>query len=94
VIAKDFVDPVLEVLAANGVPLVSRSPKSDNAYSSAALLDGFVIHVHTHGFPAGQLSSGWRPRDDCTDRSSGSERNLPKKIGLFCLLEKSWQAGS
>ena len=60
VIAEDFVDPVLEVLAMNGVPFVSRSPKSDNAYSSAALVDGLVIHVHTHGFPAGQLSSGWR----------------------------------
>jgi hypothetical protein len=42
------------------VPLVNHSPKSDNAYSSAALLDGLVIHVHAHGFPAGQLSSGWR----------------------------------
>ena len=60
VIAEDFVEPVLEVLAMNDVPLVRRSPKSDNAYSSAALLDGLVIHVHTHGFPAGQLSSGWR----------------------------------
>jgi hypothetical protein len=60
VIAEGFVEPVLEVLAMNGVPLVSRSPKSDNAYSSAALLDGLVISVRTYGFPAGQLSSGWR----------------------------------
>jgi hypothetical protein len=60
VIAKDFVEPVLEVLAMNGVPLVSRSLKSHNAYSSAALLDGLVISVRTYGFPAGQLSSGWR----------------------------------
>jgi hypothetical protein len=60
VVAEDFVEPVLEVLTMNGVPLVNRSPKSDNAYSSAALLDGLVIHVQTHGFPAGQLSSGWR----------------------------------
>jgi hypothetical protein len=60
VIAKDFVDPVLEVLAVNSVPLVSRSPKSENSYTSAALLDGLIIHVHAHGFPAGQLPSGWR----------------------------------
>ena len=60
VVAEEFVEPMLEVLAMIGVPLVNRSPKSDNVYSSAALLEGFVIHVHTHGFPAGQLSSGWR----------------------------------
>ena len=60
VVAEEFVEPMLEALAMISVPLVNRSPKSDNAYSSAALLDGLVIHVHTHGFPAGQLSSGWR----------------------------------
>jgi len=60
VVAADFVEPVLEVLAANGVPLVSHSSKSDSAYSSAALLDGLVISVLTYGFPAGQLSTGWR----------------------------------
>jgi hypothetical protein len=60
VIAKDFVDPMLEVLAVNSVPLVSRSPKSENSYTAAALLDGLIIHVHTHGFSAGQLPSGWR----------------------------------
>ena len=42
------------------VPLVNHSPKSDNAYSSAVLLDGLAIFVRTYGFPAGQLSSGWR----------------------------------
>jgi hypothetical protein len=60
VVAEEFVEPMLEVLAMISVPLVNHSPKSDNAYSSAALLDGLVIYVHTHGFPAGQLSSGWR----------------------------------
>jgi hypothetical protein len=60
VIAEDFVEPMLEVLAMSGVPLVNRSQKSDSAYSSAALLDGLAIHVHTHGSPVGQLSSGWR----------------------------------
>jgi hypothetical protein len=60
VIDRDFVDPVRTVLAANGVPLVSRSSKFDSAYSSAALLEGLVISVRTYGFPGGQLSSGWR----------------------------------
>jgi hypothetical protein len=60
VVAEEFVEPMLEALAMISVPLVNRSPKSDNTYSSAALLDGLVIQVHAHGFPAGQLSSGWR----------------------------------
>ena len=60
VVAADFVEPMLELLAMNGVPLVSHSSKSDSAYSSAALLDGLVISVLTYGFPAGQLSTGWR----------------------------------
>ena len=60
VVAEEFVEPMLEVLAMVSVPLVNRSPKSDNAYSSAVLLDGLVISLRTYGFPAGQLSSGWR----------------------------------
>ena len=32
----------------------------DNYYGSTGLLDGLVIFVRTYGFPAGQLSSGWR----------------------------------
>jgi hypothetical protein len=60
VIAEDFVEPVREVLEANGVSLLTRGSMLDDANSSAALLDGLVIHVQTHRFPAGQLSSGWR----------------------------------
>jgi hypothetical protein len=59
VVAEEFVEPMLEALAMYDVPLVSRAPKGGNAYGSAALLDGLIVHVHTHGFPAGQLSSGW-----------------------------------
>lgn len=55
VVAKDFIEPVHEVLETNGVPCPSH-----NAYGSAALLDGLVISVRTYGFPAGRLSSGWR----------------------------------
>jgi hypothetical protein len=60
VVTKDFVELVREVLEANGVSFVCYGNMFDNYYGAAALLDGLVIHVHTHGFPAGQLSSGWR----------------------------------
>jgi hypothetical protein len=50
VVAKDFIEPVHEVLETNGVPCPSH-----NAYGSAALLDGLVISVRTYGFPAGRL---------------------------------------
>jgi hypothetical protein len=60
VVAEHFVEPVLKVLQANGVTRLTRVEMFDNAYGSAALLDGLVISVRTYGFPAGQLSTGWR----------------------------------
>ena len=60
VVAKDFVEPVREVLEANDVARLTQVSMFDNAYGSAALLEGLVISVLTYGFPAGQLSSGWR----------------------------------
>jgi len=60
VIAADFVQPVREVLRANGIAESGQSSMFDYAYGSAPLLDGLVISVLTYGFPAGRLSSGWR----------------------------------
>lgn len=60
VVAKHFVEPVFKVLQANHVTRLTRVEMFDNAYGSAALLDGLVISVRTYGFPAGQLSTGWR----------------------------------
>jgi hypothetical protein len=60
VVAKDFVEPVREVLEANGVSFVCYGNMFDNYYGAASLLEGMVIYLTTYGFPAGQLSSGWR----------------------------------
>ncbi len=60
VVAKDFVEPVREVLKANGVSFVCYGNMFDNYYGAASLLEGMVIYLTTYGFPAGQLSSGWR----------------------------------
>ncbi len=60
VVAKDFIEPVREVLKANGVPFVCYGNMFDNYYGAASLLEGMVIYLTTYGFPAGQLSSGWR----------------------------------
>ena len=60
VIAEDFVEPVREVLEANGVSFVCYGNMFDNYYGAASLLEGMVIYLTTYGFPAGRLSSGWR----------------------------------
>lgn len=60
VVAKDFVEPVREVLEANGVSFVCYGNMFDNYYGVASLLEGMVIYLTTYGFPAGRLSSGWR----------------------------------
>jgi hypothetical protein len=60
VVAKDFVEPVREVLEANGVSFVCYGNMFDNYYGAASLLEGMVIYLTTYGFPAGRLSSGWR----------------------------------
>jgi hypothetical protein len=60
VVAADFVKPVRDVLEANHAALVTQGEMFDNYYGSTGLLDGLVIFVRTYGFPAGQLSSGWR----------------------------------
>jgi hypothetical protein len=60
VVAEDFVEPVREVLEANGVSFVCYGNMFDNCYGAASLLEGMVIYLTTYGFPAGRLSSGWR----------------------------------
>jgi hypothetical protein len=60
VVAADFVAPVRDVLEANHAALLTQGEMFDNYYGSTGLLDGLVIFVRTYGFPAGQLSSGWR----------------------------------
>jgi hypothetical protein len=60
VVAKHFIEPVREVLEANGVSFVGYGNMFDNYYGAASLLEGMVIYLTTYGFPAGQLSSGWR----------------------------------
>ena len=60
VVASDFVAPVRDVLEANHVALLTRGEMFENDDGSTALLDGLVNFVRTYGFPAGQLSSGWR----------------------------------
>ena len=58
VVAKDFIEPVHEVLEANSVPFVHYG--DDYYHGAASLLEGMVISLTTFGFPAGRLSSGWR----------------------------------
>jgi hypothetical protein len=60
VVAADFVAPVRDMLEANHAALLTQGEMFDNYYGSTGLLDGLVIFVRTYGFPAGQLSSGWR----------------------------------
>jgi hypothetical protein len=60
VVTKDFIEPVREVLKANGVPFECYGNMFDNYYGAASLLEGMVIYLTTYGFPAGRLSSGWR----------------------------------
>jgi hypothetical protein len=60
VVAKDFIEPVREVLKANGVSFVGYGNMFDNWYGAASLLEGMVLYLTTYGFPAGRLSSGWR----------------------------------
>ena len=59
-VAKHFIEPVREVLEANGVSFVGYGNMFDNYYGVASLLEGMVIYLTTYGFPAGRLSSGWR----------------------------------
>jgi hypothetical protein len=82
VVAKDFIEPVREVLEANGVSFVCYGNMFDNYYGAASLLEGTVTYLTLQAARRSLIISYIRGYKSVQNASEGRGRNRNTPIGF------------